>query len=77
MGAGLDLDLDGEPVAADDAAGRMDEDAVADRVAFGMQHLQDTQRPVVAIVDDGAPVLRAVAERQSAVPAHTCRNARV
>ena len=47
MRCGVEPDLDGEFVAAGDARGRMQHDAVADPLALGIEGLLDAQRPKV------------------------------
>jgi hypothetical protein len=46
--AGLQVELDVEPVAADQAAGRVDEHRMRDARAFRVERLQQPQRAIVA-----------------------------
>ena len=74
MGVRGERDVDLEHVAADDAARRVHEHAVADRRRFGVQALQHAQRAVVPIVQDGSIAARILAapvgEFEPALPGH-------
>ena len=70
MRAAAGVDLDVEPVAADQAARRMSQHVVANRIAFGVETLQNAQRALMPKARDAALGLKAVVELKSGVPRH-------
>ena len=63
-------------VAADQAAGRMHQHVVRDRIAFGVQRLQHAQRAVVLGARHAATVLQPIVQCQPRVPGHVNAPAR-
>ena len=70
MGVGADLHADVQHVPADQAARRVHDHVVADRVALGVEALEDAQRAVVVVAQNGALGVEAVVEIQLGVPGH-------
>ena len=73
VGAVAEREVDGQRVAADDAAGRMHDHRVAHLGAFGKQALEHAQRAVVAEVEPRAAAgggVGAVVQVQAGVPGH-------
>ena len=70
MRAGAHVDLELEPIAADETARRMDDDLVADRRAFRVEIGQHPQRTPVAAVRDRPAIAQGVDELQPGVPTH-------
>ena len=69
MRVSREIDVDGKPVAARDAARRMHDHRVAAGIAFGIKRPLQTQRPLVpAMREHRARVLPREAEFEAAVP---------
>ena len=70
-------DVQVECVAANQAARRMHQNIVANRIAFRVQALQDAQGPVVLVTRDGTGSFQTVVQLQSGLPGHKARRPQV
>jgi hypothetical protein len=66
-----DTHVDGDGVAAHQAAGRMHQHVVADAVPFGVERLQDAQRAIVFEAGHAAAGFEREIQAQSRVPGHS------